>query len=165
MTNMPDLYGFSARTLAGKEFELEQYRGKVVLVVNTASQCGMTPQYAGLEALHRKFEAKGLAVLGFPCNQFGNQEPGGADEIASFCQKNYGVSFQMFDKIEVNGGNAHPLYQWLRREAPGVLGSEAIKWNFTKFLVGRDGKVVKRFAPQTEPKSLEADIENQLAGA
>ena len=162
---MPDLYGFSARTLAGKELELKQYRGKVVLVVNTASQCGMTPQYAGLEALHRKFEAKGLAVLGFPCNQFGNQEPGGADEIASFCQKNYGVSFQMFDKIEVNGGNAHPLYQWLRREAPGVLGSEAIKWNFTKFLVGRDGKVVKRFAPQTEPKSLEADIENQLAGA
>src|SRR3990172_9239430 len=162
---MPDLYGFSARTLAGKELELKQYRGKVVLVVNTASQCGMTPQYAGLEALHRKFEAKGLAVLGFPCNQFGNQEPGGADEIASFCQKNYSVSFQMFYKIEVNGGNAHPLYQWLTREAPGVLGSEAIKWNFTKFLVGRDGKVVKRFAPQTEPTSLEADIETPLAGA
>ncbi len=162
---MPDLYGFSARTLAGKEFELEQVRGKVVLVVNTASQCGMTPQYAGLEALHRKFEAKGLAVLGFPCNQFGNQEPGGADEIGSFCQKNYGISFQMFDKIEVNGGNAHALYKWLTREASGVPGSEAIKWNFTKFLVGRDGKVVKRYAPQTEPKSLEADIENLLAGA
>lgn len=162
---MPDLFDFSAKTLAGKELDLKQYRGKVVLVVNTASQCGMTPQYAGLEALHRKFEAKGLAVLGFPCNQFGKQEPGGAQEIASFCQKNYGVSFQMFDKIEVNGENAHPLYQWLTREAPGVLGTEAIKWNFTKFLIGRDGKVVNRYAPQTEPKSLEADLENLLAGA
>jgi len=162
---MSDLYDFSAATLAGKDLELKQYRGKVVLVVNTASQCGMTPQYAGLEALHRKLADKGLAVLGFPCNQFGNQEPGGAQEIASFCQKNYGVSFQMFDKIEVNGENAHPLYQWLTREAPGVLGTEAIKWNFTKFLVGRDGKVVKRYAPQTEPKSLETDIEKLLAGA
>ena len=162
---MPDLFDFSAKTLAGKELDLKQYRGKVVLVVNTASQCGMTPQYAELEALHRKFEAKGLAVLGFPCNQFGKQEPGGAQEIASFCQKNYGVSFQMFDKIEVNGENAHPLYQWLTREAPGVLGTEAIKWNFTKFLIGRDGKVVNRYAPQTEPKSLEADLENLLAGA
>ena len=159
---MTTLHDFSARTLDGKDISLAKFQGKVVLVVNTASKCGLTPQYAGLESLYGKYRERGLEVLGFPCNQFAGQEPGGADEIGAFCQKNYGVSFPMFDKIEVNGEGAHPLYQWLKGAAPGLLGSEAIKWNFTKFLVGRDGKVVKRYAPQTEPASLEGDIENQL---
>jgi len=161
---MSTLHDFSADSLDGKKIDLKQYRGKVVLVVNTASKCGLTPQYAGLEALHGKFQKRGLEVLGFPCNQFGGQEPGSADEIGAFCQKNYGVGFQMFDKVEVNGADAHPLYQWLTQAAPGLLGSEAIKWNFTKFLVDRDGNVVKRYAPQTEPAKLEDDIEKLLAG-
>jgi glutathione peroxidase len=162
---MGDLYEFSAKTLDGGNLGLETYRGKVVLVVNTASECGFTPQYAGLQELHEKYRVRGLSVLGFPCNQFGHQEPGGAVEIGAFCEKNFGVSFQMFDKIEVNGKGAHPLYQWLTSSAPGIFGTEAIKWNFTKFLIGRDGKVVKRYAPQTEPKALEDDIEKLLASS
>ena len=160
---MNDLYEFSAKTLDGGTRTLGAYRGKVVLVVNTASECGFTPQYEGLEALSRKYRAKGLEVLGFPCNQFGAQEPGDAAEIAAFCQKNYGVTFQMFDKIEVNGPGAHPLYQWLKDSAPGILGTEAIKWNFTKFLLGRDGKVFKRYATATKPEAIEGDIERLLA--
>jgi len=160
-----NFYDFSAKTLQGEELPLGDYRGKVVLAVNTASECGFTPQYAGLEALHRKYRDRGLAVLGFPCNQFGKQEPGDAAAIGAFCERNYGVSFRMFDKIEVNGAGAHPLYQWLVREAPGLLGTEAIKWNFTKFLIGRDGRVVKRYAPKTVPEALEPDIEKQLGTA
>ena len=160
---MNTLYDFSASALDGKQIDLNTYRGRVVLVVNTASECGLTPQYAGLEALHEKYQKRGLDVLGFPCNQFGAQEPGDAAQIDAFCRKNYGVGFQMFGKVEVNGDGAHPLYKWLTRAAPGLLGSEAIKWNFTKFLIGRDGKVVKRYAPQTEPAGLEADIEQLLA--
>ena len=162
---MSNLHEFSADTLAGKPFKLSALKGRVVLVVNTASQCGLTPQYQGLEALHLAYHAEGLEVIGFPCNQFGGQEPGGADEIGAFCQKNYGVSFRMMDKIEVNGSNAHPLYKWLAKAAPGLLGSEAIKWNFTKFLVGRDGNVIKRYAPQTEPKDLEKDVVAALKAA
>ena len=160
---MNDLYHFSAKALNGGNVGFDAYRGKVVLVVNTASECGFTPQYEGLEALNRKFRAKGLEVLGFPCNQFGAQEPGGAAEIGAFCQKNYGVSFQMFEKIEVNGSGAHPLYRWLTHSAPGILGIEAIKWNFTKFLIGRDGRIFKRYAPQTTPRAIEGDIERLLA--
>jgi glutathione peroxidase len=161
---MSDLYDFSGKALGGENLELKTFRGKVVLVVNTASECGFTPQYAGLEALNQKYRARGLEVLGFPCNQFGAQEPGEAAEIGAFCRKNYGVSFRMFDKIDVNGPGAHPLYQWLTQAAPGILGTEAIKWNFTKFLIGRDGKVVKRYAPKTEPGAIEGDIEALLAG-
>jgi len=161
---MHKLHDFSASALDGKRIDLNQYKGRVVLVVNTASECGLTPQYAGLEALHQKFQKRGLDVLGFPCNQFGGQEPGDAAQIGAFCQKNYGVGFQMFGKIEVNGDGAHPLYKWLTHAAPGLLGSEAIKWNFTKFLIGPDGNVVKRYAPQTVPADLEADIERLLAG-
>jgi glutathione peroxidase len=161
---MSDLYDFSGKALGGENLELKTFRGKVVLVVNTASECGFTPQYAGLEALNQKYRARGLEVLGFPCNQFGAQEPGKAAEIGAFCRKNYGVSFRMFDKIDVNGPGAHPLYQWLTQAAPGILGTEAIKWNFTKFLIGRDGKVVKRYAPKTEPGAIEGDIEALLAG-
>ena len=160
---MSTLHHFRARTLAGQEQDFAKYQGQVVLVVNTASQCGFTPQYAGLEELHRKYAGQGLQVLGFPCDQFGHQEPGSGEEIGAFCQKNYGVSFQMMDKVEVNGPGAHPLYRWLTSEAPGLLGSQAIKWNFTKFLVGRDGRVIKRYAPQTEPKDIAADIETALA--
>ena len=162
---MSDLYDFSARKLSGEEAALNAYRGKVVLAVNTASECGFTPQYAGLEALHRKYHDRGLEVLGFPCNQFGRQEPGDAAAIGAFCEKNYGVTFQMFDKIEVNGAGAHPFYRWLAQEAPGILGIEAIKWNFTKFLIGRDGKVAKRYAPQTDPAALEGDIEGLLGAS
>jgi len=161
---MSDLYDFSGKALGGENLELKTFRGKVVLVVNTASECGFTPQYAGLEALNQKYRARGLEVLGFPCNQFGAQEPGEAAEIGAFCRKNYGVSFRMFDKIDVNGPGAHPLYQWLTQAAPGILGTEATKWNFTKFLIGRDGKVVKRYAPKTEPGAIEGDIEALLAG-
>ena len=160
---MSSLFDFSADTLTGKALKLSRFKGKVVLVVNTASQCGLTPQYTGLEDLHQRFQARGLAVIGFPCNQFGGQEPGGADEIGAFCSRNYGVSFQMMDKIEVNGSGAHPLYKWLTAAAPGLLGSEAIKWNFTKFLVGADGAVIRRYAPQTEPGELAADIDSALA--
>ena len=160
---MSDLYDFSAKTLAGSIKGLDAYRGKVVLVVNTASECGFTPQYEGLEALNRKYRDRGLEVLGFPCNQFGGQEPGDAAQIGAFCDKNYGVSFQIFDKIEVNGSGAHPLYKWLTRSAPGILGTEAIKWNFTKFLLGRDGRVFKRYATATKPEALASDIEKLLA--
>jgi glutathione peroxidase len=160
---MSELYDFSAKTLGGVTKSLADYRGKVVLVVNTASECGFTPQYEGLEAISRKYHARGLEVLGFPCNQFGGQEPGDAEQIGAFCEKNYGVSFQMFDKIKVNGPEAHPLYKWLTHAAPGILGTEAIKWNFTKFLLGRDGKVFGRYATATRPESLEGDIERLLA--
>ena len=160
---MSTLHEFSAATLDGRKIDLQKYKGRVLLVVNTASECGLTPQYAGLEALHEKYHKRGLDVLGFPCNQFGGQEPGDASQIGAFCQKNYGVSFQMFGKIEVNGAGAHPLYKWLTQAAPGLLGSEAIKWNFTKFLIAPDGNVVKRYAPQTEPAELEGDIEKLLA--
>jgi glutathione peroxidase len=162
---MTTMYDFSAQSLGGKEeLPLSRYQGKVALVVNTASQCGLTPQYTGLEELHKKYHAEGLEVLGFPCNQFGSQEPGTADEIGAFCTKNYGVTFQMFDKIDVNGANAHPLYKWLTSSAPGILGTEAIKWNFGKFLVGKDGSIIKRYAPTTSPKDVAADIEKALAG-
>ena len=161
---MTTMYDFSAKSLGGKEeIPLSRYQGKVALVVNTASQCGLTPQYTGLEELHKKYHAEGLEVLGFPCNQFGSQEPGTAEEIGAFCTKNYGVTFQMFDKIDVNGANAHPLYKWLTSSAPGILGTEAIKWNFGKFLVGKDGSIIKRYAPTTSPKDVAADIEKALA--
>jgi glutathione peroxidase len=155
-------YNFTAKTLEGKAAPIADYRGRVLLIVNTASKCGFTPQYAGLEALWRKYQERGLTILGFPCNQFGAQEPGSAGEIASFCSLTYDVSFPMMAKIEVNGAGADPLYAWLKHEKKGVLGSEAIKWNFTKFLVGRDGEVVGRFAPNAEPKSLESAIEAAL---
>jgi glutathione peroxidase len=157
-----NVYEFDAKSLDGKDISLELYKGDVLLIVNTASQCGFTPQYAGLEDLHKKYAQKGLRVLGFPCNQFGAQEPGAAPEIGSFCQKNYGVEFQMFDKVDVNGKDAHPLYKYLTSSAPGVLGTENIKWNFTKFLVDREGKVFKRYAPNVEPKDMSKDIEQLL---
>ncbi len=156
------IYGFSARSLSGEDISLERFRGQAMLIVNTASECGFTPQYAGLQTLHERYADKGLAVLGFPCNQFGKQEPGGADQIGAFCEKNYGVGFQMFDKIDVNGGGAHPLYRYLTSTAPGILGTEAIKWNFTKFLVDRSGKVIKRYAPTTKPEDIAGDIEKLL---
>ena len=159
---MTSVYDFSANTLDGKPVSLRDYSGKVLLVVNTASKCGFTPQYEGLEALYQKYRDRGLAVLGFPCNQFGAQEPGSAEEIGSFCQKNYGVSFPMFGKIDVNGDGAHPLYRWLKSSARGLLGSEAIKWNFTKFLVDRQGNVVDRFAPTTKPEDLKSNVEALL---
>lgn len=155
------LYDAEVRTLAGETVDLGMIRGKVALIVNTASKCGFTPQYKGLEELHQKYAEQGLLVLGFPCNQFGRQEPGSSDEISGFCQKNYGVSFQMFEKIEVNGDGAHPVFRHLKSEAPGLLGSEAVKWNFTKFLVDQDGKVT-RFAPKTEPKAIASKIEELL---
>jgi len=153
---------FKATTLNGEERSLSEYDGDVVLVVNTASKCGFTPQYAGLEELHRTYSEQGLRVLGFPCNQFGAQEPGSEEEIGEFCQKNYGVSFPMFAKVDVNGDHEHPLYTWLKSEKGGMLGSR-IKWNFTKFLVGRDGTVIARYAPNTEPAELTGDIEKALA--
>jgi glutathione peroxidase len=159
---MTDLHEFSATTLDGAERSLADYRGQLVLIVNVASRCGFTPQYAGLEALYREFRERGLVVLGFPCDQFGHQEPGDADEIRTFCSTNYDVTFPMFAKIEVNGANAHPLYRFLKSAAPGVLGSEAIKWNFTKFLVDRDGRVVRRYAPTDTPEAIRADIEGLL---
>jgi glutathione peroxidase len=159
---MSSAHDFEARSLDGKDVALRAYAGKVLLIVNTASKCGFTPQYEGLEVLYQKYRDKGLMVLGFPCNQFGEQEPGSAEEIGSFCQKNYGVSFPMFDKIDVNGDAAHPLYRWLKKSAPGLLGSERIKWNFTKFLLDRNGKVVERYAPVTKPEDLAKDIEALL---
>ena len=157
------LYDFSATSIGGDRADFSAQRGKVFLIVNTASECGFTPQFAGLETLWKDYQARGLVVTGFPCNQFGRQDPGTDDEIASFCQVNYGVSFPMMSKIEVNGASADPLWKWLKSEAPGVLGTEAIKWNFTKFLVGRDGKVIKRYAPNDEPEKLRADIEAALS--
>ena len=160
---MTSIYDVEAKQLNGEPVTLDQFKGKALLIVNTASKCGFTPQYQALEAVYRKFKDRGLQILGFPCNQFGKQEPGDAQEIASFCSTRYEVSFPMFEKIEVNGDGAHPLYRLLKSAAPGVLGSEAIKWNFTKFLVGRDGKVIKRYAPATKPDKIEADIEAALA--
>jgi glutathione peroxidase len=160
---MSSIYDFQAQQINGKDVALADYRGKVLLIVNTASKCGFTPQFGGLEELHKAYTGKGLVVLGFPCNQFGSQDPGSNDEIASFCQLNYGVSFPMMAKIDVNGAGAAPLYQWLTAEAPGLLGSKAIKWNFTKFLVGKDGRVIKRYAPQDAPEKLASDIEAALA--
>lgn len=160
---MTTVYDFEARQIGGATAPLKDYAGRVLLIVNTASKCGFTPQFAGLEELHKKYSASGLAVLGFPCNQFGSQDPGSNDEIAGFCSLNYGVTFPMMEKIDVNGSNADPLYKWLTAEAPGVLGTKAIKWNFTKFLVGKDGQVIKRYAPTDKPKDLEADVERALA--
>jgi glutathione peroxidase len=154
---------FSAQDIDQQTVPLSRFKGQVMLIVNTASACGFTPQFSGLEKLHQKYGPQGLAVLGFPCNQFASQDPGDDAQIANFCQKNYGVSFQMMSKIKVNGEGAHPLYQWLTAEAPGILGSKAIKWNFTKFLVGRDGRVVKRYAPQDAPEKIAKDIEAALA--
>lgn len=160
---MSTVYDFDALQINGKSVPLSKFKGQVMLIVNTASACGFTPQFAGLEELHQSYGKKGLAVLGFPCNQFGAQDAGSNGEIAEFCQLNYGVSFPMMAKIDVNGPQAHPLYQWLAAEAPGLLGSKAIKWNFTKFLVGKDGRVLKRYAPTDTPASMARDIEAALA--
>jgi glutathione peroxidase len=157
------LYDFEATNIQGDPYHLSAHQGQVVLVVNTASACGFTPQFAGLQQLHEQYAAQGLVVLGFPCNQFGGQDPASNDEIGAFCQRNYGVSFGMMSKVDVNGASAHPLFQWLKAQAPGVLGTEGIKWNFTKFLVGRDGQVIKRYAPTDKPESLAKDIEAALA--
>lgn len=159
---MTSLYDFTAKDITGHDVPLSNYRGKVLLIVNTASKCGFTPQYKGLEALYSDLKDRGLVVLGFPCNQFGNQEPGDADEIANFCKLTYDVDFPMFAKVDVNGANASPIFAWLKKEAPGVFGTEGIKWNFTKFLVDRDGKVVGRFAPTTKPESIRSEIEKLL---
>ena len=158
-----NVFDYSATALDGTPLDLSRYRGKVLLIVNTASACGFTPQYKGLEAVYRQFQARGAEVLGFPCNQFGHQERGSEAEIGAFCEKNFGVSFPLFAKIDVNGAEAHPLFRYLKHAAPGVLGTERIKWNFTKFLVNRDGDVVKRYAPQTKPEAIAADIEKLLA--
>jgi len=170
MTNEPStsqpttsVYDFQALAITGQPVDLSSQRGKLLLIVNTASACGFTPQFAGLEKLHADYAAKGLAVLGFPSNEFGGQDPGSNDEIASFCQLNYGVSFPMMSKVQVNGKDAHPLWQWLKAQAPGLLGSQGVKWNFTKFLVSKDGQVVKRYAPTDSPDSLRKDIEAALA--
>lgn len=157
------IYDFAAKSISGTDIALSQFKGQVMLIVNTASNCGFTPQFGGLEALHKTYAGKGLAVLGFPCNQFGSQDPGLEAEIAEFCQVNYGVSFPMMGKINVNGPAAHPLYKWLSAEAPGLLGSKSIKWNFTKFLVGKDGQVIKRYAPTDKPADLAKDVEAALA--
>ena len=160
---MSTAYDFEALSIDGHKVALSHYRGRVLLIVNTASACGFTPQFTGLEKLHQQYGPQGLTVIGFPCNQFASQDPGDNAQIADFCQRNYGVSFQMMGKIEVNGAGAHPLYQWLTAEAPGILGSKAIKWNFTKFLVGRDGHVIRRYAPQDAPEKIAKDIEAALA--
>ena len=159
---MTTVYDFEALQINGKPIALKKFAGKPMLIVNTASACGFTPQFAGLEELHKTYGKKGLVVLGFPCNQFGAQDSGANSEIAEFCQLNYGVSFPMMEKIDVNGDGAHPLYQWLAKEAPGLLGTKAIKWNFTKFLVGKDGAVLKRYAPTDTPASMADDIEAAL---
>ena len=157
------LYDLEAQSIDNQTVPLSRYKGQVMLIVNTASACGFTPQFTGLEKLHKTYADQGLAVLGFPCNQFASQDPGDDAQIANFCQKNYGVSFQMMSKVKVNGADAHPLYQWLTAEAPGILGIKGIKWNFTKFLVGRDGRVIKRYAPQDSPEKMAKDIEAALA--
>ena len=158
---MPSIYDFTAKSLAGEEVPLRRFEGQVLLIVNTASACGFTPQYRGLEALHQQFSPRGFAVLGFPCNQFGAQEPGDASQIANFCESNYAITFPMFTKIDVNGGNEHPLYKYLKHEKSGLLG-RSIKWNFTKFLVDRSGKVVGRYAPTDRPEGLKKQIEALL---
>lgn len=160
---MNDIYQFSAINIHGEKVELADFRGQVLLIVNTASQCGFTPQYRGLENLYQTYQSRGLVVLGFPCNQFGQQEPGSSQDISSFCELNYGVSFPLFEKIDVNGENAHPLFAYLKSAAPGLLGLNAIKWNFSKFLVARDGKVFKRYAPIDTPTGMSKDIERLLA--
>ena len=159
---MATLYDYTVDDIHGKPVKLDKYKGKVVLVVNTASKCGFTPQYNGLEALYEKLHGKGLEILGFPCNQFGAQEPGSEAEIEQFCELNYGVTFPMFAKIDVNGKNTAPVYQYLKSAKPGLLGSEAIKWNFTKFLVDRGGKVIARYAPNDTPESIAGEIEKAL---
>jgi glutathione peroxidase len=156
------IYDFSARSLTGQPADLAATKGKVLLIVNTASKCGFTPQYDGLEKIYEKYRDQGFEVLGFPCNQFGGQEPGESADIAQFCTKNYGVEFPMFEKVDVNGDDAHPLFKWLKSEAPGLLGTKDIKWNFTKFLVDRNGKVVDRYAPTTRPDAISGDIEKLL---
>ena len=156
-------FDFKAQDITGAPVDLSQYKGKVLLIVNTASKCGFTPQYKGLEKVYQQFKDQGAVVLGFPCNQFGGQEPEGEAEIGAFCEKNFGVTFPLFSKVEVNGGGAHPLFQHLKKAAPGLLGTEAIKWNFTKFLVRKDGSVFKRYAPSTAPEELVGDIEKLLA--
>ncbi|MCL6220346.1 glutathione peroxidase [Zunongwangia pacifica] len=161
-TTAQKIYDFKATTLTGKEMGLDQFKGKTIIVVNTASKCGLTPQYEGLEKLYQNYKDKGLVILGFPCNQFGSQEKGSSEEISEFCQVNYGVSFQMFEKIEVNGKNAHPLYKYLKSElSGGILGSK-IKWNFTKFVIDKNGTPVKRFAPTTKPEKMEEFIQKIL---
>ena len=160
---MNNAYQFSAPDIEGEAVSLEEFRGKALLIVNVASKCGFTPQYEGLEKLWQDYRDQGLVVMGFPCDQFGNQEPGSEDEIRGFCSLNYGVSFPMFAKVEVNGEQAHPLWQWLKKEKAGLLGIGAIKWNFSKFLVGREGEVIKRYAPTDKPASLAGDIEAALA--
>ena len=162
MAQASTIADFTAQDITGKTLALSSLAGKVVLVVNTASKCGFTPQFEGLESLWQQYRDRGLVIIGFPSNEFGHQDPGSNDEIASFCQLNYGVSFPMMAKVEVNGSDAHPLYQWLKTEAPGILGSKAIKWNFTKFLVGRDGRVIRRYAPQDAPEKLAGDIDAVL---
>ena len=159
---MASIYDFKVKDIHGKTVDLDRYRGKVMLVVNTASQCGFTPQYKGLESVYEKLHGRGLEILGFPCNQFGGQEPGDEKEIAQFCELNFGVTFPMFAKVDVNGDDAAPLFKFLKAEKPGLLGSEAIKWNFTKFLVDREGNVVKRYAPNDTPESIAKDIEKLL---
>ncbi|MDQ8033524.1 MAG: glutathione peroxidase [Bordetella sp.] len=159
---MATLYEFTARDLDGNDVGLDRWRGQVVLVVNVASQCGFTPQYSGLDDLFQSYKDRGFAVLGFPCNQFGHQEPGDEQAIRQFCETQYGIGFPLFAKIDVNGADAHPLYRWLKEQKPGLLGTEGIKWNFTKFLVGRDGQVIKRYAPTDTPASLRGDIEAAL---
>ena len=156
------IYSFSAKTLQGQNVSLDQFQGKVILIVNTASKCGYTPQYKGLQELYEQYKERGFVVLGFPSNQFGAQEPGSEDEIAQFCELNYGVSFPLFAKIEVKGDQAHPLFTYLSEKAPGILGTKQIKWNFTKFLVNKQGEVVNRFAPNTNPQSLKKEIESLL---
>jgi glutathione peroxidase len=159
---MASIYDFTAKSLQGKDVPLSEFRDKVLLIVNTASKCGFTPQYEGLEKIYEKLHGEGLTVLGFPCNQFGHQEPGSEDEIGAFCQKNYGVSFPMFAKIDVNGEDAHPLYKFLKKQEKGVLGTQAIKWNFTKFLIDKDGNPVERYGSTTKPEDLEGDIRKLL---
>ncbi|KWR91029.1 glutathione peroxidase [Cupriavidus sp. IDO] len=160
---MSNVYQFEASSLAGQPVPLSKFQGKVLLIVNTASECGFTPQYAGLQKLQDEYSGKGMEVLGFPCNQFGKQEPGDAQQIGQFCESRFSVTFPMFAKIDVNGPEAHPLYQWLTSEKRGVLGTQAIKWNFTKFLLRRDGTIYKRYAPMTKPEEIRGDIETLLA--
>lgn len=159
---MPDVYDFQVQRLDGTLGSLSEFRGQVLLIVNTASECGFTPQYAGLEQLHREYQPRRFSVLAFPCNQFGGQEPGSAQQIAQFCETKYAVTFPLFAKIEVNGPSAHPLFRWLKAQAPGVLGTQRVKWNFTKFLIARDGREVQRFAPKTPPEDLRQHIEPLL---